>query len=75
MSGQVEAWFENIYNKVKEWQERPEVRSAIAKTGLAIGVLGFVLYSLYKEESNPDDQIQAIAERLIAAGQGFLMPS
>ena len=74
MSQKNDNWFTTTYHNAEEWLKKPEVRNAIAKTGLALGVLGFVLYNIFKEESNPDDQIQAIAERIIAAGKGFFMP-
>ena len=74
MDTQPESSNDTTMSKVKNWLQKPEVRNAISRTGLAVGVLGVVLFQVFKEEGRPDNQIQAIAERLIAAGQGFFMP-
>ena len=73
MSDLNESWFGQTQNDIKQWFQRPEVRSTLSKSGLILGVFGILLYTIFKEDDHPDNQIQAIAERLIGASRDFLM--
>jgi len=74
MSSQDEHWYETAYDRTVEWFQKPEVRKVLATAGLVIGVMGFVMFSVFKDEDRPNNQIQAIAEGIILAGQRMFMP-
>lgn len=67
-------WYEPAYSNAKNWLQKPDVRKIFSTIGIVICAFGFVIYHIFRSplDENPND-LQTIVQRIILAGQHFLM--